>query len=184
MDLIDEIERFRPRCEQEAADRLLMLDFMRTHDDFLLRDNQIAHVTTSAWTVNERRTKVLMVYHRIYDSWSWVGGHADGDADLRRVALRELREETGVSEARLADETILSLEVLTVSGHVRRGSYVPSHLHLNVTFLLEADERSPLAHNADENLDVRWFSFTEALAASTEPWMVDHVYRKLVERSH
>lgn len=184
MDLIDEIERFRPRCEQEAADRLLMLDFMRTHDDFLLRDNQIAHVTTSAWTVNERRTKVLMVYHRIYDSWSWVGGHADGDADLRRVALRELREETGVSEARLVDESILSLEVLTVSGHVRRGSYVPSHLHLNVTFLLEADEQGTLTRNPDENLDVRWFSFEEALAASSEPWMVDHVYRKLVDRSH
>ena len=184
MDLIDEIERFRPRCEQEAADRLLMLDFMRTHDDFLLRDNQIAHVTASAWTVNERRTKVLMVYHRIYDSWSWVGGHADGDADLLRVALRELREETGVTDARLADETILSLEVLTVSGHIRRGAYVPSHLHLNVTFLFEADERSALARNVDENLGVRWFSSEEALAASTEPWMVNHVYRKLVERSH
>ena len=183
MNLIDEIEQFHPNCEQEAVDRALMLDFMRTHDDFLLRSNQVAHVTTSAWTVNEERSKVLMVYHRIYDSWSWVGGHADGDADLRRVALRELREETGVSNARLADEEILSLEVLTVSGHVRRGKYVPSHLHLNVTFLFETDDQGALTHNADENLDVRWFSFDEALSASTEPWMVSHVYRKLVNRS-
>ena len=183
MDLIDEIEQFHPSSGQEVADRVLMLDFMRTHDDFLLRDNQIAHVTTSAWTVNEERSKVLMVYHRIYDSWSWVGGHADGDADLRRVALRELREETGVSNAKLADDEILSLEVLAVSGHIRRGKYIPSHLHLNVTFLFEADERNELAHNADENLDVRWFPLEDALSASTEPWMVDRIYRKLVDRS-
>ncbi len=183
MDLIDEIEGYHPRCEQEVADRALMLEFMRANDDFLLRSNRLAHVTTSAWTVNERHTRVLMVYHRIYDSWSWVGGHADGDSDLRSVAQRELWEETGVSDARLADEKIMSLEVLPVNGHVRRGMYVPSHLHLNVTFLFEANEQSGLTRNVEENLGVRWFTFEDALLSSTEPWMVNHVYRKLVNRS-
>lgn len=183
MALIDEIRAFTPLCEQEEHDRAQMLRFMREHDDCLLRSNLVAHVTTSIWTLNHARTKTLMVYHKLYDSWSWVGGHADGIEDLRQVALRELEEETGVTSGRLACPNILSLETLTVDGHVKRGVYVPSHLHLNVTFLAEADETEPLAINEQENKAVRWFGFNEALVSSTEPWMVKHVYRKLVERS-
>lgn len=183
MNLIDEIERYRPRCEQERLDRMQMLRLMRHYDDLLYRSNLAAHVTSSAWTVNRDRTKTLMVYHNIYDSWSWIGGHADGDPDLRSVALRELREETGVRGARLACDDILSIETLTVDGHLRHGSYVPSHLHLNVTFLAIADEDEAVRPNEDENRAVRWFSFEDALRASSEPWMVEHVYRKLVERS-
>ncbi len=129
MTLQDEIRAFMPRCEQEALDRAQMLRFMADHEDYLERGNLVAHMTTSIWTVNRARTKTLMVYHNIYDSWSWVGGHADGCPDLRSVALRELREETGVTSGRLVGDEILSLETLTVDGHIRRGTYVPSHLH-------------------------------------------------------
>lgn len=183
MALVDEIQAFVPRCEQEERDREQMMRFMRDYDDCLERSNLVAHVTTSIWTVNASRTKTLMVYHNLYDSWSWVGGHADGCEDLRAVAMRELAEETGVREARLVTSDILSLETLTVDGHVKRGAYVPSHLHLNVTFLAEADETEELRVNERENKAVKWWRFDDALRASTEPWMVEHVYRKLVERS-
>jgi ADP-ribose pyrophosphatase YjhB (NUDIX family) len=97
--------------------------------------------------------------------------------------LRELQEETGVAHARLVNRDILSLETLTVAGHIKRGVYVPSHLHFNVTFLAEADEGETLVSNAEENKAVRWFTFSDALEASTEPWMVTHVYEKLIPRS-
>ena len=121
-----------------------------------------------------------MVYHKIYDSWSWIGGHADGEEDLARVALRELKEETGVENAVLVSEDIFSLEILTVDGHMKKGKYVPSHLHFNITFLAEADESQVLVVNEEENTGVKWFSFEEALEVSSEPWMVERVYRKLI----
>lgn len=54
-------------------------------------------MTASAWVVNKDRSKVLMIYHNIYNSWSWLGGHADGETDLLAVAIREVREEAGIA---------------------------------------------------------------------------------------
>ena len=101
MSLRQDIYDYQPINEQEKADREVMLHFMAEHPDYLERSNKIAHFTASIWTVNEEYTRTLMVYHNIYDSWSWIGGHADGEEDLRSVALRELQEETGYSCSRL-----------------------------------------------------------------------------------
>ena len=182
MNLYDDIKNYKPVNEQEARDQQQMLRFIKHNPDYLERENQIAHFTTSIWTINKDCTKTLMVYHNIYNSWSWIGGHADGMEDLRAVALRELQEETGVQNAALASEEIFSLESLTVDGHVRKGIYVPSHLHLNVTYLAVADENEELRVNKDENQAVKWWTFEEALKASTEPWFVEHIYKKLIAK--
>ena len=182
MDIREAIQNYIPFNEQEAADKALILDFLAKNSDAFYRTNPIAHMTASAWVVNPAHDRVLMVYHRIYDSWSWTGGHADGDEDLARVALREVREETGVKSARLLSGDIFSLESLTVDGHDKHGAYVSSHLHLNVTYLLEADDTDPLTVCEEENSGVRWFGLDEALTASTEPWFVSRIYRKLNEK--
>ena len=179
MDIREAIEKYRPCCEQEARDKAVILSFIDSAPDAFERSNLIAHMTASAWVVNPPRTKVLMVYHNIYDSWSWTGGHADGERDLLSVALREVREETGVKSARPVTEDIYSLEVLTVDGHEKRGHYVPSHLHLNVTYLLEADPALPIRCKPDENSRVGWFGLDEAVAASSEPWFRERIYSKL-----
>ena len=183
MNLYEQIKNYNPVNDQERNDKEQMLRFMEQNSDYLSRENQIAHFTTSIWTVNKERTKTLMVYHNIYDSWSWIGGHADGEDDLCVVAMRELQEETGVKFAKLVSKEILSLETLTVSGHMKRGNYVSSHLHFNLTFLAEADEKEVLVVNADENQAVKWWTFEEALQASSEPWMVERIYKKLIEKS-
>lgn len=184
--LLRQLAAYRPYNEQEAADRALILECLTAHEDIFSRENRLAHMTASAWVVNRARTKVLMAYHNIYHSWSWLGGHADGDADLLAVALREVSEESGLAaqHVRAADAAggIFSLEVLTVDGHEKRGAYVPSHLHLNVTYLVEADEEELLYIKEDENSGVAWFTPEEALAASTEPWFVERIYRKLNEK--
>ena len=182
MSLFQEIKNYVPLNEQEERDKEVMLKYILNNSDCLERKNLIAHFTTSIWTVNRERTKTLMVYHNIYQSWSWIGGHADGVEDLCSVAMRELREETGVSNASLVSRDIFSLETLTVDGHIKKGAYVPSHLHLNVTYLAEADEGEKLIVNEEENQAVKWWTFDEALKASAEPWFVEHIYKKLIER--
>ena len=182
MSMYDEIARYQPFNEQELRDKQEILRFLERNDDAFLRQNRIAHMTASAWVVNPGRDKVLMVYHRIYDSWSWTGGHADGETDLLAVALREVTEETGVTHVRPVSKDIFSLETVTVDGHEKRGEYVPSHLHLNLTYLLEADDTPALRDCEDENKGVAWFGLDEALAASTEPWFVKRIYGKLNEK--
>ena len=182
MSVVDEIKNYAPCCEQEARDKAVILDFLAKNPDAFLRSDLLAHMTASAWIVNPARDKVVMVYHRLYDSWSWTGGHADGERDLLSVALREAREETGLQRVRAISPGIFSLEVLTVDGHEKRGEYVPSHLHLNVTYLLEADEDERLRPCEEENSGVRWFTLEEALKASTEPWFVERIYKKLNDK--
>ncbi|MBD5460045.1 MAG: NUDIX hydrolase [Lachnospiraceae bacterium] len=183
MSLLQEIKDYRPVNEQEACDKERMIQYMTHNARCLEREDQTAHFTASAWTVNKERTKTLMVYHNIYDSWSWIGGHADGSEDLRQVALRELQEETGVRNAALVSGQIFSLEILTVDGHVKKGVYVPGHLHLNVTYLAEADEAETLIVNEAENQAVKWWSFEDALKVPKEPWLVKWVYQKLIEKT-
>ena len=96
-DLIKQIESYCPYNEQEEADRQMILKCLKEEEDIFDRGNCLAHMTASAWVVNPGRTKVLMVYHNIYKSWSWLGGHADNEQDLLQVAVREVKEETGLT---------------------------------------------------------------------------------------
>ncbi len=180
--LKERILAYTPTNEQEAVDQQLILAFMDRNPDCLDRTNLAAHFSASGWIVNKARDKVLLCYHKVYDSWSWTGGHADGDSDLEAVALREANEETGVHAVSVFPGEIFSLETLYVMGHEKRGAYVPCHLHLNLTYLLEADETETLVVNQQENAGVRWFSIEDALRKPTEPWMVDRIYAKLIQR--
>lgn len=174
-----EIAAYSPGCQQEAMDRVLMLSLIDTLPGILTRDCGVAHFTASAWIVNPARDRVLLIYHNIYDSWAWTGGHADGEADLLSVAIREAREETGLKMLRPVGEAPISLEIITVDGHERRGRYVPSHLHLNLTYLLEADDAQAVFVKADENSGVMWAKLDEVGRLSTEPWMIRRIYDKL-----
>lgn len=181
MDFKDALQQYGPHDAQERADQAVMLDCLARFTDVYERSNLLCHVTASAWITNESRDRVLMIYHKIYDSWAWTGGHADGERDLLSVALREATEETGLTSVYAASDRLLSIETLTVNPHIRRGVFVPAHLHLNGTYLLIADDSAPLRIKADENSAVRWFTPDAAIAACSEPWMRP-VYQRLNER--
>ncbi len=182
MSLLEQLRDYQPYNEQESNDKVVMLELLEKEGNIFTRENKTAHFTASAWLINKEHTKVLMIYHNIYNSWAWTGGHADGETNLLAVAMKEAKEETGVETIAPVTEEMFSIEILTVDGHVKRDSYVPSHLHLNVTYLLEADEAEVLRVKPDENSGVKWFLLEEALEKSTEPWMVQRVYAKLNEK--
>ena len=180
--IMQKLEQYIPYNEQEAMDKKLMLQLMQLHPDIFHRSCLDAHMTASAWVVNAERNKVLLAYHNLYQSWAWLGGHADGETDLLQTALREVQEESGIQSAVPVTEELYSIEILPVCGHEKRGVYVPTHLHLNVTYLLQADDREQTRIQADENSAVGWFALEEAVQRSAEPWMRERIYRKLNEK--
>ena len=84
---------------------------------------------------------------------------------------------------KLVSDDILSLEILTVDGHEKKGKYVPCHLHLNCTYLLEADPDAPIRVKEDENSQVGWIDFVDIVNKSTEPWFIERIYSKLCAKS-
>jgi 8-oxo-dGTP pyrophosphatase MutT (NUDIX family) len=181
MDWIEIIRKYNPYTEQEEKDKEIILQCIDTFDDILTRDNKIAHITSSAFVVNKTKDKVLMVHHNIYNSWSWTGGHADGEKDLLAVAIKEANEETGVKNILAVSLEVFSLDILPVLGHIKRGQYVSAHLHLSVAYLLEADENELLIIKTDENSDVKWIPIDEVNTYSNEPHM-QKVYKKLISK--
>ena len=179
--MYESIIRYTPYNEQEEKDKEVITYCIGVFEDVLTRNNEIAHITSTAFTVNKAKDKVLMIHHNIYNSWSWIGGHADGEEDLLAVAMKELTEETGVKNIHPASTNIFSLDVLTVLGHTKRGNYVSPHLHLSITYLIEADENELLVVKEDENSGVKWIPINELTVYSTEPHMYK-VYEKLITK--
>ena len=151
MKYIQDIKNYIPVNEQESKDKEIIIDFINKNEDVLTRENEVAHLTSSGFIVNKNRDKVLMIHHNIYNSWGWTGGHADGDSDLLEVAIKEAKEETGITNVRPIIDDICCIDILTVKGHIKKGKYIAPHLHLSVAYVLEADEAEEVKVKEDEN---------------------------------
>lgn len=178
-----QISNYIPANEQEKMDRQTLLAWLNRDEDISIRENLVGHLTASAWVVDPLRQKVLMAYHKLYDSWAWLGGHADGNWDLAAVAEKEAREESSIEGLRLLGSGPVSLEILTVDGHEKKGAYVPCHLHLNVTYLFEADPATSIRMKPDENSGVAWIPMDELADRCNETWFVERIYSKLVKKA-
>lgn len=177
--LIELLNNFVPEGEQEIADRKLFLK--RAEDSINLTRNSDAHFTASAFVLNQDHTKVLAIFHNIYQSWGWMGGHADGDADLLNVAKKEVSEESGILNLKLLKPSPISIESIPVAAHIRRGESVAAHIHLNVTFLFEASDTDEIHAQPEENSGVKWTPVNEFIAESLEPHM-KLIYQKIINR--
>ena len=180
MGLREQIESYIPYDETEERIKEYILKWIDSFDDVLTRDNEFGHFASSAFVVNKDRTKMLVVYHNIYDAWIYPGGHADGEENLLSVAIREVEEETGL-KANVVDNSIFAISALPIVGHIKRGKYVPAHTHLDIVYLLEADDNEVLSFREEESKGVKWVTFEEAIGDT----MVDFirpVHKRLIEK--
>lgn len=161
------------RAAQTADEpvRTRILDFCASHPDALYRSCRQGHLTGSALVIDRRAERTLLIHHAKLDRWLQPGGHADGDGDLGRVALREAEEETGLTGLRLTMPAI-DLDVHEIPA--RRDE--PRHLHLDLRFLvLAADDEEPSINH--EAVDFRWVS-----SADPEGLIGSGELRRLVDR--
>lgn len=182
MELLDQILNYQPENPTEIAAKDFFLQALRSYpDNVFTRENTQFHFTASALILNPEQTKTLMVYHNIYQSISWTGGHADGERNLLQVALREAREETGIKQIFPLSSQILSLDILPVPQHKKNGQIVPAHRHLSVAYGAIAPEDQTLACRPEENSLVTWVPCENLSEICAEPHMLP-LYQKLIHR--
>lgn len=176
-----QIQAYVPKTEQEKKDKSIIYHYASEHPhNVLLRDNEVAHLTSSGFIMNPSLDKVLMIYHKVYQAWGWTGGHMDGDKDLLEVAIKEAKEETGLRKVTPLSMHMMSLDILPVWGHLKGDAYVSAHLHYNASYVLIADEDAPLVVNEKETGGVKWVNADEVELHSDEPDLVT-IYKKLIK---
>jgi 8-oxo-dGTP pyrophosphatase MutT (NUDIX family) len=153
---VDELRVYVAADDREERMRERMLAFVEAQPDAFERSCLIGHITASAWIVDRNRNRALLTHHRKLGKWLQLGGHTDGDADVRAAALREAREESGLASLRFVSPSIYDLDIHRIPA---RGEE-PEHEHFDVRFALEADASEPFVVSAESH-DLAWIALDE-----------------------
>lgn len=152
--LYDQLVEYSERHPERADVAKQMLRFVCHTPDCFERSHLSGHITGSAWLLSPNGSRALLTLHRKLGLWLQPGGHADGDADTLRVALREAEEESGISGIRPLSTRIYDVDIHRIPAHPASGA--PEHLHYDVRYLLQAPhERICLS---EESVDLAWFT--------------------------
>jgi 8-oxo-dGTP pyrophosphatase MutT (NUDIX family) len=170
--LLEKLSDYRPIDDHETEMAGRLHRFVTEHADCFERSLQIGHVTGSAWVMDRGRTHALLTHHLKLDKWLQLGGHADGDPDILRVAVREAREESNLEEIRVVSEAIFDVDIHMIPA---RG-LEPQHLHYDVRFLLDADRATPLVASS-ESRSLAWVAM-EKIAELNQEESVMRMVRK------
>lgn len=184
--MLDIIKNYIPKNTQEEVDKKVILELYDIYGDKLFnRECLVAHFTASSLIFDNDLKHMIMIYHNIYQSYSWTGGHNDGDHDFFKVSLKESLEETGVSPAKLhpLGLDMSSLEILTVKPHIKHNKFVNGHLHLNVTYLFQTDYNQLLATPENEAKDIKWIDIDKVLETTNEADMRP-IYEKNIQEAY
>ena len=179
----DAIAQYIPESIQETNDKQLMLQWIGAYPETILtRQNEFAHMTSSALVFDPQFRQILMIHHNIYHSWAWMGGHADGEDDLFVTAIREATEESGISNLTPVASHPTGLDILTVKGHFKHSKWVSAHLHLSLCYSFIADPTQPLRSKPDENSGAQWIPLDRLNEYVSEPDMLP-IYERIIRRT-
>ena len=177
-ELLQLLNRHETRFMEEAGFVARARAFVETNTDVFNREHLPAHITGSAWVVSPDFTQALILHHVKQDQWFQPGGHADGDNDVLRVALRETSEETGLDPGQIQ---LLSDDVFDVDIHTIPASRHDTwHEHIDLRFLVQIDNQLPVPGN-DESHEVLWVDlrYVSAYNNNRSTWRMVEKTRQL-----
>ena len=184
--LLKQIEAYKAHVNEQEERKTgnCWIQWIRSGRDIVTRANETAHLDCISMGGKPGSEAGARGFTTIFitPGHGWVVMRT-GNGIFRKWRSGEVEEESGLSQVTPLQEAPVSLEILTVDGHWKRGTYVASHLHLNVTYLMEADPRKPIRKKPDENSAVAWIPVEEIGEKSTEPWFVEHIYSKLCKKA-
>ena len=177
--LIKLLRQYQEAHQEEQSTTKQFLHFVMSHQDCFERTLQIGHVTGSAWLVNAAGTHVLLTHHRKLGKWLQLGGHADGESDLWRVALREVWEESVLKTVSPVFENIFDLDI----HHIPRHGCEAEHLHYDVRFAMQATDSTQYVVSAESH-DLSWVVIKNLQAFTREESMLRMARKWLTHVSH
>ncbi|GEA86489.1 NUDIX hydrolase [Cellulomonas cellasea] len=165
------VEGVDPDGPGPAEMRAAVLAYLDAHGEATIGRELPEHLTASAFVLDPSLTRTLLCFHRKGQFWVQPGGHVDpDDADVLAAALRELREETGVTDAEVPSARAADLDRHALGDGFGRCAW-----HLDVGYVVLADPARAVAGN-DESTDVAWWP-VDALPDEVPPGLGDRLAR-------
>lgn len=163
--LLDLLSQYHTDDTDEAAMHKRLAAFVNEHPNCFDRELSIGHITGSAWIVNPRRDRVILLHHRKLDRWFQPGGHSDGDWNTLRVAMREAQEESGlpIDAIKPVSESIFDIDIHVIPARKQEAE----HSHYDVRFLFEADDTLPF-NMSEESNEIAWIALADVSKFSDE----------------
>ncbi len=158
------LQRFVPADATEAAHRAAMLSLADAPGDAFARDHFVpGHFTASAFVLSPDGQAILLIFHEKFRRWLQPGGHVEPqDVDLLAAALREVEEETGLSEVEVLGDGWFDLDVHDIPARKTE----PAHQHFDVRVLLKARTLEFAA--GSDALAARWVPLAAAHEVETD----------------
>lgn len=150
------LARYRHRHPDEAQLVARYASFVEGHADCFKRSLQLGHVTGSAWLLDAAAERVLLTHHRKLNRWLQPGGHADGDSDVHRVAMKEAAEESGLAAIEFVTQELFDLDIHQIPA---RGEE-PAHWHYDCRFLLKSAGADAFTVSGESH-DLAWVPFDQ-----------------------